>query len=69
MKSDLSWANLTGANLTGAVLAGANLEGAELLQATLRYVKSGGIIGEPASLPAGWSLKDGVLIFKDIEQE
>ncbi len=60
----MSDCDLRGADLSKEDLTFADLEGAEFLEATLRFVKSGGIIGEPESLPAGWSLKDGVLIKK-----
>jgi uncharacterized protein YjbI with pentapeptide repeats len=58
----LSGANLTGANLTSAVLTGANLSGTNLTGATLTGVTSGGLIGTPAALPAGWTIVVGYLI-------
>jgi uncharacterized protein YjbI with pentapeptide repeats len=60
--ADLTGADLTGADLTGAYLIGANLTDADLRAADLTRVRSGGITGEPASLPFGWSLVDGYLI-------
>ena len=50
--------------MRGCDLEDANLEGANLEGINLFRVKSGGIKGKPASLPEGWSLKDGVLIKK-----
>jgi uncharacterized protein YjbI with pentapeptide repeats len=55
-------ANLTGASFVGAVLTNANLSGVGLAGDNLSGVVSGGITGNPTSLPAGWSLKDGFLI-------
>jgi len=65
--ANLSRANLTGAKLTGAELSGANLTGAnltnaKLIDANLTGVVSGGIVGVPISLPAGWTLVGGVLV-------
>lgn len=65
--SNLSNANLANANLTGAsfaraIVTGANLDGANLTGANLSGIVSGGVTGTPASLPAGWSLRDGFLI-------
>ena len=65
---DLNDADLSGADLTGADLTGANLS-----NVTLNGVVQGGldrrgldrgpgrIIGNPASLPVGWSVVDGFL--------
>ena len=62
---DLSGSNLTGADLTGADLWYANLRGADLSDANLSGVRSGQIIGKPASLPDGWFLINGYLIGPD----
>jgi uncharacterized protein YjbI with pentapeptide repeats len=73
---DLSQVKLTNANLTSADLAGAdlssatllytnltgtNLSGTDLTQAYVVAVTSGGIVGEPAALPAGAVLFGGAL--------
>jgi hypothetical protein len=60
--ANLTDAILTGANLSGATLTDANLSGADLTGAILDKVISGGIIGEPSSLPTGWYLVNGFLI-------
>ena len=60
--ADLSDANLSGLNLSGANLYGSNLSGSNLSGANLFGVRSGGITGTPASLPAGWSLANGYLV-------
>ncbi len=64
---DLSGANLAGAQLSGANLAGATLDGVDLAGANLAGadlvgVTSAGIVGTPASLPAGWSVVGGKLV-------
>lgn len=61
--SNLTNANMWGANLARANLTRANLNGADLGGADLSDVQSSGIIGTPASLPDGWSLIDGTLIY------
>ena len=68
----LDGANLTGANLSDVNLANANLHkaalddadlgGANLTDANLSGVSSGGITGNPGSLPATWQLISGYLI-------
>ncbi len=60
--SILTDANLTNADLTGADLSGLNLTGTELAGATLTGEQSGGITGDPASLPAGWTILAGYLV-------
>ncbi len=72
--ADLGNANLTGADLSGMDLAyttmnGANfadtdLAGAKMALTYLSAVRSGGITGQPASLPAGFTVKYG-FIFGD----
>jgi uncharacterized protein YjbI with pentapeptide repeats len=69
---NLGAANLIGANLSntsanfvnfgGANLTDANLNTAVLPSAILTNVISGGITGTPTTLPAGWTLVNGVLI-------
>ena len=63
--TDLSGANLsnsilTNANFTSATLINVNLSGANLTGATFTGVKSGGVIGTPATLPNGFALVNGV---------
>ena len=62
--ADLTSANLSSTSLTNAdlrytKLAGANLAGTNLTGAKLSGVTSGGIVGAPAALPAGWQLVNG----------
>ncbi|MCX6387241.1 MAG: pentapeptide repeat-containing protein, partial [Solirubrobacterales bacterium] len=72
--ADLGETNLTGANLLLATLAGANLSGTNLKDAivegvdlsasdssdvVLNGVKTGGLKGEFATVPEGWSLVNG----------
>ena len=69
---NLGAANLIGANLSNASanyvnfgnanLTDANLNAAVLPSAILTNVISGGITGTPTTLPAGWTLVNGVLI-------
>jgi uncharacterized protein YjbI with pentapeptide repeats len=51
-----------GANFTNFNLIGANLAGAALQTTVLTRVQSGGIIGVPVGLPAGWHLAKGYLL-------
>jgi uncharacterized protein YjbI with pentapeptide repeats len=60
--ANLANANLTGASFVGAVVTGANLDGVNLAGDNLNGIVSGDVAGTPASLPAGWSLRDGFLI-------
>jgi uncharacterized protein YjbI with pentapeptide repeats len=64
--ADLASANLTGASVDGD-LASANLSGTDLARAYMAGVSSGGIIGEPSTLPANWRLVDGYLIGPDAQ--
>jgi uncharacterized protein YjbI with pentapeptide repeats len=64
---DLSGADLTEARLTGQVLSSANLAGANLTNAALgnavlTRVRSGGIVGAPATLPVPWRVTQGYLV-------
>ncbi len=62
----LKGARLTGADLRGATLRGsiqgARVEGAKLAGSTLSGMSSGGLIGTPASLPAGFKVTSGFLL-------
>ncbi|MEZ5178192.1 MAG: pentapeptide repeat-containing protein [Acidimicrobiales bacterium] len=60
--SDLTGADLTGANLSWANVAGATLTGADLHGTTLKRIHSGGVVGTPASLPAGFQVVGGHLV-------
>lgn len=70
--ADLDNSNLTGADLSGmdlahasmnsANLADANLTNAQMTTTTFGGARSGGIIGKPASLPAGFAVTGGYLI-------
>ncbi len=52
-----------GANLTGVNLVGANLAGAVMARTTLnKVVVWGAITGQPASLPANWTVAGGYLM-------
>lgn len=64
---DLRQADLAGADLTGATLTGANIDDADLSGTILNAVVSGGLQGQPASLPAGWTLIDGYLLGADAD--
>lgn len=62
----LTGANLTGANLTGVDasstdLAGATIEGADLWGANLFGAHTTGLVGQPARLPDGIVLHDGLV--------
>lgn len=59
---DLSGADLVGADLSGLDLGGTSVWGADFSGATLTGVRSGGVLGEPAKLPAGWILKSRFLL-------
>jgi len=61
--ANLSGADLTGFDLTGVNLTNVNLDGVNLTDANLTDVISSGITGEPAALPTGWMLENGVLVF------
>jgi uncharacterized protein YjbI with pentapeptide repeats len=54
--------DLTGVDLSGSDLNGADLTGTDLTAATLTDVTSGGIIGVPSHLPAGWQVLFGYLV-------
>jgi uncharacterized protein YjbI with pentapeptide repeats len=70
---DLAGSSMVGTNLTNAKLTGTDLStshldntilaGADLGTAVLTGVESHGIVGTPRSLPPGWSLIDGSLVF------
>jgi uncharacterized protein YjbI with pentapeptide repeats len=53
---------LTSANLTDASISDATVTGAKLSGATLTGASGVGITGQPASLPANWSIRGGYLI-------
>lgn len=59
--ADLSNVNMANADLAGAIVTGTNLTGADLANAVLTGVVSGGIVGQPTALPAGWALVNGTL--------
>ena len=59
--ADLSNADLTGIDLRRCDLSGVNLTDATLLGAELDGSRGIGIVGTPASLPAGYGIVDGVL--------
>ena len=61
--ANLSGADLTGFDLTGVNLTDVNLDGVNLTDANLTDVISSGITGEPAALPTGWTLENGVLVY------
>ena len=53
---DLVGAALSGTDLSGITLTDTNMQGAQLSAASLVNVRSGGIRGTPAALPAGYAL-------------
>ena len=59
---DLRTAALAGANLTGSTLTSTNIDGLDLSSTTLSFVTSGNVVGTPAGLPVGWTLRSGFLI-------
>lgn len=61
-EANLSHADLSSANLNYANLLDADLAGANLTDTSLAGVRSGGITGTPASLPADWLLVKGNLV-------
>jgi uncharacterized protein YjbI with pentapeptide repeats len=76
-RCDLAGANLAFANLTRTSLSGTNLLGATLTGATITHtgfhdaelfkpgrlgVRTGGLVGQPRKLPAGFVLADGYFI-------
>jgi len=62
VNADLSNADMSDANLTNANVEGATVTGTNFAGATMVVAPSGGIIGGPAALPAGWSVLAGYLI-------
>ena len=58
---NFSYVGMQSANLTNSTLTNANLSQAMMYGDTLTGVVSSGIVGQPASLPTGWSLVAGVL--------
>lgn len=60
--ANLTSANLASVNLAGVVLTGATLTSANLSGAALTSVRSGGVIGTPASLPTNWRMASGYLV-------
>jgi len=65
--ADLSWVNLQDGSIARANLTGANLTESHLEYTALRFVRSSNLIGTPFSLPEGWSIVDGELIFDEGE--
>jgi autotransporter-associated beta strand protein len=65
--ADLSGADLTGANLSAAVIANTKLAGVNLAGARIHGAVFSGASGEPAALPAGWTLSGGVPTFGGID--
>jgi len=63
--ADLSWVNLQDGSIARANLTGANLTESHLEYTALRFVRSSNLIGTPFSLPEGWSIVDGELIFDE----
>jgi uncharacterized protein YjbI with pentapeptide repeats len=65
--ADLIGLNLAGddlsqLNVSNGSLANTNLTGTDLSNANLSGVQSGGIVGQPSALPAGWFVLDGYLL-------
>lgn len=65
--ANLAGTNLTGVNLTGATLTAANIAGARLTGARLIDAVFEEVTGQPATLPPGWTLADGRLVFKGMD--
>jgi uncharacterized protein YjbI with pentapeptide repeats/outer membrane protein assembly factor BamB len=60
--ADLSGLDLTDTTLFGATLTRAKLTGALMATTTLAAVRSGGVTGQPASLPANFAVKYGYIL-------
>jgi uncharacterized protein YjbI with pentapeptide repeats len=60
--ANLSNADLSNADLNSATLTGATLTGANLSDANIGGVSSGSLTGEPAALPANWTMLGGYLL-------
>lgn len=60
--ADLSAADLSGAFLNDAVLTGADVDGTNLSGTSLDPITSGGLTGDPALMPTGFTLDNGYLI-------
>lgn len=60
--ADLTGTDLSNASMASSVLTDATLSGASLTGATLERVISGGVIGQPSSLPGDWTLSGGFLL-------
>lgn len=59
--ADLSNMNLTYVTMNGADLADVNLTGTQMADASLGAVRSGGIIGQPVSLPPHTAVRGGFI--------
>jgi uncharacterized protein YjbI with pentapeptide repeats/outer membrane protein assembly factor BamB len=60
--ADLSGTDLAYVSMNGADLADTNLTGAQMATTYLGAVRSGGIVGQPASLPPNTAVRGGYLI-------
>jgi uncharacterized protein YjbI with pentapeptide repeats len=58
----LGGTNFTNANLTNADFTQANVTGAIFSGANLNGIRSGGVAGTPASMPARWSVRGGYIM-------
>jgi uncharacterized protein YjbI with pentapeptide repeats len=58
---DLTNSTLADTNLTGARITGAKVSGATFIATLVAGLRTGGLIGTPASLPAGWRVLKGYL--------
>jgi len=61
----ISRANLTNVDLRAAMLRGCVVKKTKLAGSDLTGIQASGLIGTPASLPAGWSLVNGTLTAAD----
>ena len=59
---DFTNADLSSADLSDSTLTGATVTGANFATAMLSGVTSGALVGQPASLPAGWVLAKSYLV-------
>jgi uncharacterized protein YjbI with pentapeptide repeats len=59
--ADLSGLDLSGSDLAQATITNANVTGTSLAGATITYMSTGGLTGQPKTLPAGLSIVDGYL--------
>lgn len=66
-RADLRQGNLTGANANAALLTGANIDRTTLTPTTTVGLRSGGLLGVPATLPSGYRVVAGHLVGRAVD--